>query len=368
MKISLNHNRNLFNKIDNYVNGNMSSAEKHSFEKEALDNPFLQDAIDGYQLNKGSIQHFNNNLITKYKFNILFKYGIFTIGFLLIFSAIIYFSNNNVKNKQQITSTIDSITNKNIVQSKIEVIPVELETLTVIQSNDEIKHKNLVINFNNNPTYQSIDKKDKVVIDTSKIVINEIIKPIEEPEEEPIELITKQTKKVYPFKYFYNMAVVDYTLYDNREKSIDKTTYMFTGVDASKESANSNNATQFTEQVIQVSYMDYLKESMWYFSKGKYKNALKRYNNIASQYKNDYNALFYGGLSNYNLKRFKFALQNFTTIIELGEGPFYDEALWYKAKTHLKMNNKSAAKTDLEQVIINNGFYTKKAIELLKSL
>ena len=40
-------------RIHNYVNGLMSKEEMHVFEREALNDPFLQDAIDGYNLQNG---------------------------------------------------------------------------------------------------------------------------------------------------------------------------------------------------------------------------------------------------------------------------------------------------------------------------
>jgi hypothetical protein len=40
-------------RIHNYINGLMSKEEMHTLEREALDDPFLQDAIDGYALQKG---------------------------------------------------------------------------------------------------------------------------------------------------------------------------------------------------------------------------------------------------------------------------------------------------------------------------
>ncbi|SKB74591.1 hypothetical protein SAMN05660841_02136 [Sphingobacterium nematocida] len=40
-------------RIHNYVNGLMSREEMHTLEREALDDPFLQDAIDGYKLQEG---------------------------------------------------------------------------------------------------------------------------------------------------------------------------------------------------------------------------------------------------------------------------------------------------------------------------
>jgi len=40
-------------RIHNYVNGLMSKDEMHALEDEALNDPFLQDAIDGYKLQQG---------------------------------------------------------------------------------------------------------------------------------------------------------------------------------------------------------------------------------------------------------------------------------------------------------------------------
>src|SRR5690606_32814493 len=40
-------------RIHNYVHGLMSRDEMHALEREALDDPFLQDAIDGYRLQNG---------------------------------------------------------------------------------------------------------------------------------------------------------------------------------------------------------------------------------------------------------------------------------------------------------------------------
>jgi len=40
-------------RIHNYVNGLMSKEDMYTLEREALDDPFLQDAIDGYALQQG---------------------------------------------------------------------------------------------------------------------------------------------------------------------------------------------------------------------------------------------------------------------------------------------------------------------------
>ncbi|MBL1410642.1 hypothetical protein [Sphingobacterium faecale] len=46
-------NKYQLSRIHNYVNGLMSRDEMYVLEREALDDPFLQDAIDGYKLQEG---------------------------------------------------------------------------------------------------------------------------------------------------------------------------------------------------------------------------------------------------------------------------------------------------------------------------
>jgi len=359
MSKSSNHNQIPFDKIEKYVSGKMNSAEKNAFEKHALDNPFLQDAIDGFTENPGSISHFKSKLQRKNKFK--FNTTIFVI---LAVSAVIGLI---WMNKPEQIKTDNPIVKNDLIHPQIdtnyndiEVLPMALETLTVIQASEQIKQHKLVTNFKDNPIFDAEQYDNPPPKNIHEIKIDDI------DETEQIETIQSPTL-VFPFVYFYDLAVVDYRKYENREQTIDKTTYSFSGLSADKENEDSKG-TEMTEKTVKVSYMDYLEESMWYFSKGRYKNALKRFDVISSQYKNDLNALFYGGLSNYNLGRFDFALKNFTSITNMGRSPFEEEALWYKAKTEIQLGQIKQAKYDLQDVIINGGFYAKDAIVLLKKI
>lgn len=40
-------------RIQNYLSGRMNAAEMHALEREALEDPFLQDALEGYKLQQG---------------------------------------------------------------------------------------------------------------------------------------------------------------------------------------------------------------------------------------------------------------------------------------------------------------------------
>jgi len=356
MSTSSNHNNTNFEKIESYVSGDMTASEKNNFEKEMVDNSFLQDAVDGFSSTPNSIDYFNSKLRNKSnsKYYII---GISLISMLLISS--IFWKVNEQESIQIVSQEFTQ-------PIEIEILPIEIESLQVISKQDEITtvilaEKNKVRPIENTITETELKK------DFTLEIVELSIPDDEEFEDEIIQTVVK-VKINYPFTYYNDLAVVDYRRYENREKSIAKTTYVYSGVGANYEGESSKNKSEFTEKTVQVSYMAYLEESMWYFSKAKYKNALKRFDVISIQYKADLNALFYGGLSNYNLGRFTFALTNFESITNLEDTPFYEEALWYKVKTKIKLEQFKSAKLDLKTIISDRGFYAKQAMELIKTL
>ena len=76
---------------------------------------------------------------------------------------------------------------------------------------------------------------------------------IDLPEPTPvIEKGAPKVKIIYPFAYYYHMAVVDYTRFENRE-TIRKPTYVFSGVSADRESADTIKEDEhLVERVVEV--------------------------------------------------------------------------------------------------------------------
>ncbi|MDX1350778.1 MAG: CDC27 family protein [Putridiphycobacter sp.] len=352
--------------IDRYYSGDLTGAEMHELEKQALSDPFLKDAMDGYATAYGSIAYYNNKLQNRFKGK--YKYWAITIlSFALIVMTGLYFTKSETIANQAMT---DNRAIKNIEEeyaenlSEIEVIPHAIETLSDIETKEQIKTTIVKHDFSSNDTYhaESKEKNDNIVlVNPNDLLIDEELPQI---------VVAKRAHKkvVYPYRYYYDLAVVDYSRFENREKNINKTIYVLSGVDASFESENAKNSQELVEQTVQVSYLSYLEETMYYFSKDRYKNALKRLNIISNHYKNDLNALFYGGLCYYNLGDFSTALAEFNSVISLKAGPFTEEAMWYKAKTLIKLKRHQEAKDLLAEIILGGGFYTDQAAELLKNL
>jgi len=349
-----------FSKIEKYVQGKMTPVQKNNFEKLALDNPFLQDAIDGYINNPNSIHYFKTHLkVKRNKFQALNYILITLAGLLLLIGGVLLWKSNSINN-QTIAEVKQKSTPKN--HKEFEILPIELDTLSLIEPLKQIKHHDIVTSQTKKQKFNQTQTKNK---NEQKINLIDVDEP---DEEEEINTFDKQEIKVYPFVYYYNIAVVDYTKYENRTQIMEKTTYVLSGTEASYENNKDKQASELIQKKVDIPYMKYIEEAIYYFSKGKYKNALKRFQVINEQYNNDLNALFYGGLSNYNLGRFDIALNDFTKIINLEQNPFYEDALWYRAKTYIQLNQKENAKTDLELLALISNYYQKQALQLLKEL
>jgi len=361
-------------RIEAYFSGKLTEQEKFNLEKEALDDPFLQDAMDGFSDHKDGLKHFQARLQKK-RINWNTYLGIGLAGLTIV--ALIFMltrpeGKETINQNKNLAINTENIGNKTQAMQEgktVEVIPEAIESLTEIQVDEQIDSDILVDDFSHNETYP----ENKPAKHDETITID--IKNLDLPEPKvALDLPKKAKRTIYPYIYFYDLAVVDYTRFENRVRTFKKTTYVFSGLDASQESHESkelqeqDNETHMIEKTVEVKYMDYLEETMYYVSKNKYKNALKRFNLITKQYKDDINAYFYGGLCYYNLGDFESALKEFEAIIDLKDSPFLEEALWYKVKTLLKLNETETAKGLLLDIIAYQGFYSEYAFKLLEEL
>lgn len=83
---------------------------------------------------------------------------------------------------------------------------------------------------------------------------------------------------------------------------------------------------------------------------------------------NDPNALFYSGLCYYYTKEYEKAIVLLSSIRQLTNNVFKQEAAWYKMLCLENMNKKQEAKTMCTEIAAEQGFYAAKAKEKLKGL
>lgn len=345
-----------------YYQGELSPIEQNALERRALEDPFLKEAMDGFDENPESFNQFysrhkNNHPPKADKKNYTLLIGAFV---LLAFFGITALLNNRPQtfNNQPIAEHIastDSIAkNQALTDREYEVLPLEIETLVFIPEKELISPREVVQNQIKTVTTEKGE--------TGLIDVRESFDIAEEYTIQP-ETWHKRGQESIPITYLFDLRVVDYREMARENEEIAYKRYDLGGLPANLEQEN-QPTSDLIETEVSVPYHLYLTKSMSFFAQGNYKQALNRYLLILEQYPTDMNALFYGGLAFYNLGKYQKSIAFFDQIIGSDIPVFAEEALWYKAKSFLQIGEKTKASKILEEIIAKGGFYTKDAIDL----
>lgn len=352
-----------------YYNDELSDAGRHALEKQALADPFLKDAMDGFDENPGSFNDFYeaNKAKLRYKKSYTFLIG---VGMLIALFAITSLVKIFQENESDLIAQNNNDTPVDTVQNDLsyldedlleyEMIPAAIETLNVIAQaevvtpNEVVNHQELIAEIIN-------EQEDPIVIDEDFSHEEDLNIADESAHWHKFGQSTIETA------YLFDLMVVDYRKITRENQKITYKRFELSGVSADQE-GEVENEDDLIEREVKVPYYDYLRKSMSFFAGGRYKKALNRYLLILDQYPNDLNALFYGALSYHNLGKNEEAIVFFDKIINGELYVFNEEALWYKAKALIKLKKKPEAKSILEEIIAHGGFYTQEAIALREKL
>jgi hypothetical protein len=347
--------------LKRYYDGRMSGAEKNALEQMALDDPFLKDAMDGFEANPGSFDAFYKNHAARHQ---KFSVGYFIVGGLLTVGLVASLIISTLSGPEQpgqgaMITPADSA----LITREVDVIPVAIDSLQVIAEADEVNAEEIVTNktgIQKTITYPDVEGERPIVIEED-VVVDDAYAIADER--------NFNLAAYVPATYLSDLFVVDYRRIkrENQLELIRYTKYELTGTSAEFENELTNE-NDLVEKEVEVPYFEYLGKSMERFAAGDYKKALTNYNVILEQYKEDLNALFYGGLCYYNLQKYDKALHYFDLILTQQLNAFKEEAAWYKAKSLIKLERRSEAIRVLEDIIAGGGFYSKDAIDLKKRL
>lgn len=338
--------------IKNYLFNN-SESESYDIEKKSLANDLNSDALEGFANNKSSLLKLDS--LKKTAFKSIFKNNYialtsFSLSIIIILT--IYFYSYKQNNTSPSTVDLHKITtnNKTKTSSAANIGSIKDNLEKVNNSISKINKDPKKIIRQNNYVPLILDKRE------SKLEINNNnIEP-------------KQIKNYINFgtKYIADLKIVDYSK-TKRQNNLNKTSVDIWNV----EPRFSNNQEQFannnsTIKSIEYSYFEFLEEGLSLFNKKDYFSAIENFEIILQQYDNDLNATFYSGLSYYYIGDYKKAIKYFNKVISSNINVFYEEGLWYKALSYNKSNPKESVKI-LNQIVKENGFYSKKATQKLKN-
>ncbi len=344
-----------------YYSCEMSNSERHELEARALEDPFLKDAMDGFDDNPGSFDQFYKNHRTQLRPRKGYNLTIAISALLSLFLIVALFTLNNKQEEKLVltppTPPIDSAETVDL-ESEIEVISPRIDSMIIIPENEQIKTVDVINDQTQLKTLQPKKLNDEK-INVPEIIQNDIEKL--EPEKENWNWYTSKGRAI-PTAYVYGFKVVDYREIKRTKENVSYKRYELGGVAANQE--NETSTTELIEQEVELPYFSYLTKTMSFFNEQNFKASLNRHLIILEQYPEDLNALFYSGLAYYNLGKYDESIQFFSQIMTLDNEVFNQEAEWYRAKSLLQLDQKKEARTALEEIIMKGGFYVKDAIEL----
>ena len=329
-------------------------------ERAAQDDLFLSDTIEGYRENPEGLALIKKSI--KRKQNLLkFTASLISIGLILI--SVYYFNQGGQDSEEElfIDSKLKNQTNDTTEREKIDDRILAFKPIAVEEQVDleEVK----VAQHDLNPGIELTKDND---LNKDSILITESV----DHQLNDLEIETEEHLSVWgegaPYTYMYDLFVVDYRKIKRINKSIYYKRMELTGISAAHE--NEDNQQELVEVEVEISYWEYLEKAMEQFDRGDFTSALNRYEIILSQYSEDLNALFYGGLCFYNFGEFEKAKERFTGVMEINLNAFKEEALWFITKCEIELGHIENARDILDQIIVSGGFYSEQAIKLKKSL
>ncbi len=325
----------------------MSSREKHALEQQSLKDPFLSDALDGFSEN-ASVFRSMKKLDKRYYRG---RIRLWKISSVLIVSLTVLFIYRSTKDQ----TTIQATPKPNVSTIQVDRIPTEkLQSLIVlpkekvllankIQREFKAKDKGMIFRANENPSYPTEE------------IVHLPLHSMEKVDRNP----TKSRSNFAMETYVNDLKVLDYRYY--RKKARQEKTDLLTGTPAAQENQGAG-ANQ--KDNLDISYMNFLSNTLSDFNLGEYKAALIGFDQILSSYPDDVNALFYSALCLYNLKQFNLCEQRLKVMNLVKFDNFDEEQHWYLLLCY-KAQGKIQDFSDLKQEIIRaNGFYASKAASI----
>lgn len=308
-------------------------SQKHKIEKAFSHDPFVMDALEGFQSHENSWEQFSamdklyqgkKRYRSIYLFIILMPLSL-TVGWFLM-------PNQKVKTYSNEKLTLQA-KNQLKIHSKAEIFQ-----MTPVAVNKRITPKEII---NASPTNAKPDQEKQ-----NQLIEMELIAPnvIDLNKMAPKQIILKVGREMY----IKNFKVLDYRYY-RKENELSGLNF---------------DENDFGDKVIKIPYINLLSRAIEDFSNENFKLALLHFDEILQVYQDDANALFYGAMCLYNLNELEQAQIRFLKLQKSIFANFREEANWYLLRVYKQTKQKSAFNQLRMQIIENNGFYAQKALEL----
>lgn len=111
-----------------------------------------------------------------------------------------------------------------------------------------------------------------------------------------------------------------------------------------------------------------IQNAMYLFNAKKTSNCIEELNLLYNYNSNDANAQFYLGMCYFQTGKYNYSINYFSKNIENENNIFHQESEYYQALCFINLNEIEKGKQQLNAIIKNKGFYSKRAQESLKKI
>lgn len=358
--------------FERYLNGNLSKEDLLIVEKELNENQFFSDALDGYKNNAQafkSLQKLKQKSTRFYSKSFVLNSFLIGVLFVGVFTAVYFMLPSE---------NVDVIALKDVeelAQPQPKTLPKVIAPSPVIELSDSAIDFSPLKDVEKQVSYKLVTKEQQDKEEESLMVVDSVstkikLEKVEQIKVEPIaqEPSVDVSKISIPLISLHGLINVNYSKIESGY-SVKKQKVVMNGVPANMEHNQVRNNEPSHELVVQkIPYHSYLKDVQFYFSKNKFKKALKGYKEILKQHPSDLNAHFYSAICYYNINQSSKALEHLKVVNEHQYDTFRQEGEWYTVLSLLDLKKYKAANSVLQNVIKREEFYYNQAINLDKEL
>ncbi|NND78172.1 MAG: hypothetical protein HKN39_08315 [Flavobacteriales bacterium] len=354
-------------RIEKYISSELSGSERNALEKEALDDPFLADAIEGFEFagNSSLVEHTRNSFDQKFSSggsSWVLK-GIIGTAIVVAFAGAFFLLSEK---EERITEQSNSAVT---LEEKTPEGPSGRES-TALPGIEEIDAEEKQIEVSTDGKVLIIEEES---VPENKFELNEDLTPIKTIGNEQLidpsytSRIDTKLRRVrgsnMELDYFYHMKVVDYSEVGRKAIKVNKT--LEHGTPAYMENQDTDNGVSINfDKENWVPYMEYLEGCLKHVSKGRNKLALINFDVIFEHYPDDANAQFYSGLCNFYLKRYEEAIIHLDAVAENKTNTFHEEADWHKLLCYKAIGEREKFEELKKEIVDLGGFYAERATGL----
>ncbi|NND95269.1 MAG: hypothetical protein HKN45_10410 [Flavobacteriales bacterium] len=348
--------------FESYRSGEMSNADKHSFESDLLDDPFLSDAYEGYMSSarQWSTEALNEKWANAKRVDVVKPSSKGIVGPLLmglagVFVIVIAWSLYQQAEIDRMSAKLNQslVENQNVAElyrDSLDILEIELAQ-NIIESEEigpEItKSEQAEIKV----FEQEISKRTAPPAPIDRLGVDSFSEKRSQYIEEPVPAVF----------YLQDLKLADYR--SNYGEELFLRGDFITGTEAIYETQK-NELRQIPE-ILMLDYSSIMNEAMVRFNERDYRNTLVILRRIEKKHPNDVNAAFYGGLCYYNLGKWSYADKRFRRAWAHHRKVFDQEAEWYLALSLRKQEKFSSSEAILKTIVDKEGFYAEKARALL---